>query len=319
VTDRNNRRSAEENPGINSPLSPQTIQPEYTEPSVPDWMFKVVDINRKNTSVRHQNSQDNQTESTDSLEDRIRKSDRWMIILTAVITVATVANVIVFWLDSRETSKQIEKLIAQATKQATAAGKQAANTETLAVATSDLATAAVNQVKELKGVVKATEASVNAKESIRVTQDNIRLDQRAWVGPIAASIVTLKEGTNTNVKIEFKNSGKTPAIKLENRVGLVAYRSDTKFVPRYDLPRVTIQDSISVVQPSEQFLINAESHGVATERIIADIKNETIIYYIFGVLTYEDIFHQPHYTHFCFYVATSLKELTNCSTYNDAK
>lgn len=205
-------------------------------------------------------------------------------------------------------------------------GKQLIEMQTASKDTSTVADAAKTQAANTKILAEtaqlqakaAIETAQAATKNIEITQQNIILDQRAWVGPVAARIVTLKENSLAKFTIEFRNSGKTPALKLETNVGVAAYLSSDKFVPRYDVRSSSTQNSISVIQPTEVFESSPESGAVVSGRILADIKTGRVAYYVFGRITYEDIFQQKRFTHFCFYIKPDLTGLSSCNTYNDA-
>lgn len=163
----------------------------------------------------------------------------------------------------------------------------------------------------LKQAVRGVDIAENTLKQI---QENARLDQRAWVGPIVISVVELKAGSIATFEIQIGNLGKTPALKNGNKIGIYGYYPTEKFVPHYFHEPY----SISVIQPNQRLLEWAKSSVPLTKEMIDSFENGNSVYYVYGELLYEDIWKQPHSTHFCQYLAKDLKNFLNCGVYNDA-
>jgi hypothetical protein len=55
-----------------------------------------------------------------------------------------------------------------------------------------------------------------------------------------------------------------------------------------------------------------------TKEDIDNIASGKIIYYLYGQITYADIFRNAHETTFCMYLKRDMTEFEHCDTYNDA-
>jgi hypothetical protein len=260
-----------------------------------------------------------------------QNSNLWMIILTGIIAFATVVNVGVFYLASEDSSKQTSRLINEANK----------------IAGSMQET--VTQAKNGIGVsIRQNEAT------LRTATEKSRLEQRAWVGPIQLIApeylaenkkVYVKDGDVVKAGVIIGNSGKTPARKLHVNVQMIILKAGEKLVPKFsNVDIATLPHSNAALQPGAQFLIlpSITSFNFKPPRIqlkpeikiiseaevsvkdklftktdIDDLASGKNILYMFGLITYEDIFKQPHWTKFCMYLSTDLTAFTGCSKYNE--
>ncbi len=155
-----------------------------------------------------------------------------------------------------------------------------------------------------------------AKKAIEVTQENIRLGQRAWVGAIEVRNIAVRAGAKTQFTVVITNTGRTPALKLVTQFATGAFPSDQVFVPKYQTLKT--KPGVSVLQPGARLFLNVGSIEELTDTHIDSLKKSAQILYVFGRLTYEDIFKQPHYTIFCMRIAPNLAYAYSCDTHNDA-
>jgi hypothetical protein len=92
------------------------IDPKQTEPQVSSATGEIAHINAEQSTVHQENrQQDNPTVSEvlrteTALVNRINSSEKWMILLTAVIAVSAIANGIVFYLESESTTTQVTRI-----------------------------------------------------------------------------------------------------------------------------------------------------------------------------------------------------------------
>jgi hypothetical protein len=182
------------------------------------------------------------------------------------------------------------------------------------------------QLKEMEGagqqtdklIEQATKQAIAAKNtadaaqaSIKVIQDSMRLEQRAWVGAIRSTHTEIKPDTGVTFDVVFMNSGRTPALAFGARLSTKLFSKDEKFVPTADIP-----GSNTVLQPGAQLI---QSINVSfPDRVVNDIKSATHIYRLFGKFSYKDIFGYTHDGTFCMYLSADLKGLNACDFYNTA-
>jgi hypothetical protein len=223
-----------------NPSPPPAIQSKDIEPSIPDWVFKVIGIKTKQSTVHQEQSEQEKHKAENAIVDRIKKSDRLMILLTAIIACTGIAGAVITTCQTSIMRRQLNemrdgskdtKAIAEAAKQqaqdtgllAGAAKNQATDTEKLAVATKDLAAAAaakqaaaaISQIGELKASVKAAqemasssrEANNIAQGANKIALGALQAAQRPWVGFSKPIIVT--------EPLTFRTGAKYVSIKLE--------------------------------------------------------------------------------------------------------
>lgn len=144
-------------------------------------------------------------------------------------------------------------------------------------------------------IATAMEGAVGqAAASLAETQKSFRDDQRAWIGPVAGPIIDWGVGKKFSVAIPVKNDGKTPATDVTT---VMAIRP----LSRQKLPIFT-----DLVKPSGHFVL--QPGGVTYIKIIggrpinqADfdaVNSGDIILWVYGKITYDDVFGRHHWTTF---------------------
>jgi hypothetical protein len=250
--------------------------------------------------MHQKQSQEQQAKGTDALVDSIKRSDRWMICLTAIIALATFSNLIVFWLESKGSSKQTNELIKIAIEQSSAA-------KTLADNTTTLADAAKIQTDAAKLSADAAQAATNiAKKTFDQNIDTFRLDQRAWVGIKSSKMIGLVINRPVRAELYLTNSGKTVARNVSTRITI---RSDFKPFNlktfRAERPPPKGIASRFVIFPDSEFALPLYHSSLLTQERLMLIKTGIITVYLFGEITYNDIFDK-----------TKLRVTEYCSVYD---
>jgi hypothetical protein len=149
----------------------------------------------------------------------------------------------------------------------------------------------------------------------------MRSQQRAWVGPMGVSNPDIKEGSQYLAEVILTNSGQSPAL----RVGVVATYNvqppNEEFEPLYretePIPasRFTVHPNS---WPSIPISVDPEC-PVTGEWAKAIIEDQTMILYVYGIITYEDIFgDDPLTTTFGFRYQPALGTWRYTDTYNTA-
>jgi hypothetical protein len=203
-------------------------------------------------------------------------------------------------LDEMKSGSEDTKIIAQSTK------IQAENT-------AKMAEAAMAQVGELKASVKT------AQEANSFTHEAFRLEQRAWVGPTSflppgEEDKYFKEGSRPSFGVVITNTGKTPARNVQVRIGRSTFRKGSTFKPIYNDdggPSGTI-----ALFPGQPFMLITKPELPLTAEQVAIIINGEFTLYVYGMVTYEDVFGIKHKSTFCGYMASDLRSFKSCGTYN---
>jgi hypothetical protein len=199
----------------------------------------------------------------------------------------------------------------------------------------------------MKETVKQGNAALND------TIKNFRVEHRAWVGTMQAVTAAymeggknryVKEGQPPKCGVIIINSGKTPARKLRGVVSLITLKAGEELTPKFEIDNNTaIPHSNLVMQPGTQLMLlsslnslyvklpgvlveTSDDSMVSTGDVsvkpfskadIDDLAAGKKVLYMFGLITYEDIFNQSHWTKFCMYLSADLSTFTGCSKYNE--
>lgn len=181
-------------------------------------------------------------------------------------------------------------------------------------------------IAEAKNITAAAEGSLEqSKRALDASIETSRRDQRAWVGPIdiihpshkdGSRTVFVKEGDRPTFGVIVTNSGKTPALKVTPLQRMVVSFTKEPLIIRYNQPRT--KPSIGVLQPNAKLLLETDKTEPFTKEIISRLESGQVTLYVFGIITYEDIFKRSHKTTFCMYMSSDLSSMKICETYNDA-
>ena len=122
-------------------------------------------------------------------------------------------------------------------------------------------------------------------------KENI-LEQRAWVAPFEIATETDPIETNISVIVlKFKNTGKTPALNVSEVHCTCLYGQN---IPTNDPP---VPKSSFLMAPDGIFWIHSDSFD---SKFINAVKNGIAVpIFMYGKITYDDIFGNPHWTQFC--------------------
>lgn len=238
------------------------------------------------------------------------KLSDWIIaIFTIVIGIATIVQAVIAYHAVKDSGIEAEKMI------------RAANTQ--AKAARDFADSAIRT----EGTIKAAEGDFQAmanssKQSIEATQNAMRLDQRAWVAQVGMTMDAPEVGKQIHGSVTWSNSGRSFAKKVKPLCHfsfvpdeLAREDSLTKLVSRGST--AVGFGSIGVLAPNAEYKTPLESMKPLSEMDKYRISVEWYTY-IWGELTYDDVFHQPHTTIFCSFRHGSTGDFIQCPFHNDA-
>jgi hypothetical protein len=185
------------------------------------------------------------------------------------------------------------------------------------------------QLSEMqKATLAATKAAKAAEDSVVLAKQNAHLDQRAWMA-LASVSGAPNVGEPFRVTITIRNTGKTPAKKVRI-IPVVDPRADGS-PPDFEK---TVEDtakshetgpygivSDAVVPPSATSgsTITA-SKGALTPAALEALKGQQRVF-VYGKITYEDVFGVPHWVKFCNVLMQTEAggwEYMAYSAYNDA-
>ncbi len=178
-------------------------------------------------------------------------------------------------------------------------------------------------------------ANAISKESLRVSQEsyriskeaaddsarNFHLEQRAWVSARNADMTTFKIGEVPRIKVVLTNSGRTPARKTKTIFGIaIANREilDQDLLQFDNMNTSGLYQGIMTMLPNGLMIVHADSDEKMTTSSMDDIKSGKRLVFVFGKITYADVFNNVRTTRMCMRYRPLTNSFDNCSVYNDA-
>lgn len=145
---------------------------------------------------------------------------------------------------------------------------------------------------------EANRSARAAEEAIAVTREIGERQLRAYVGVIGISILYTDTEWMPNVRINYKNSGQTPAYRLTNRAR--CYFSWDKKIPdpnhHLDEPEERGMD----LHPGDDRVTTKQIFRKQWDNNKDDLVSGKKILYVFGKISYVDAFNKSHYTNYMF-------------------
>lgn len=234
------------------------------------------------------------------LLDKWRKTtvaNQLMVYTTAIVAVGTIFYTIVAvfqWQlmkeSGKQTSVQVDKLIDQS--------KRIADT--------------------------SDETAHQAKVALDTTIENARLEQRAWIGitsmysnDYSQGNKIFIEGKMSRIGVFVINSGKTPARNFRGFAYSQYLKAGEKPVlPKKESQRV-LQGSSGVVQPNMSLAIGTQTDITPNKAYIDNLTSGKSVFFVLGVVTYDDVFGRHHFTKFCNFLSPDLIAFSACPTGNE--
>lgn len=161
---------------------------------------------------------------------------------------------------------------------------------------------------------------VNALQGqVVAIQRQMEISERAWVGIIG--VFTRDDPGDPASAIaepQIQNTGHSPARKVRFHFYIDILRGKEFHFPNLEKGNVTEHgpDSVGVMFPGPPTAGRPINIGRRINLINLARTNQFV--YVFGIVTYEDIFHTQHWTHFCDRYDGDVGRFAICDTYNDA-
>lgn len=153
----------------------------------------------------------------------------------------------------------------------------------------------------MEGVSKSVAISAEAaKESVASIKERTAMQMRAYLTVVVGSAVYQER--EKNVRFEGKplllNTGQTPAQKVgvKTRAAILPNPLPEEF--DFSIPGP--YPAGAVLGPGQNYMLSAIVSDFVEDGLVAGIKNGTAgrFLHVWGTVTYEDIFKQPHHTNF---------------------
>jgi hypothetical protein len=294
--------------------------PPQSEPSKADHLGATTIHGRGADHQQGSNEELSQTET--NLADRIKKSDRWMIVLTGIIAAATIANVWFFYRESESSARDIEKLTTKAGDMVTAVNKSLTEDRTAikAILKENHEALAVSEGQIESSLRESTNQS---RTSLKATVEQARMDQRAWIGFVRDDPRFLAGEIPSNT-FYFANTGKSPALDFKINTSGMVLDNETPFTaPSNSVYRAVAVGPVpgpssSVIAPGVvKNVVTSEKDGrVLTRELFNELRGGSKILYLFGRATY-DVFKRHHSMTFCIFIKRDMATTGDCRAYND--
>lgn len=245
-----------------------------------------------------------------NFQKNIRTGEYWIVGVTAF---GILVNIVIACIYYGQLTQM--RLATQAATQASQTAKDSLKINELNF--SQMMAQTVHQTTAQLQSAKAAEGAVKA------AQNQMRVDQRAWVGVTDISIKNpIVAGQKFVWMGQIENSGKSPALNTKILFySHTALRGEPSSFIYPNIPSDPEEYGTTVIEPSSKFHIGGYERPddpVLTEVQVRALQDGTTRMYIYGKIRYQDIFRVWHRTHVCAWVAPDLKETHPCSTYNDA-
>jgi hypothetical protein len=186
-----------------------------------------------------------------------------------------------------------------------------------------------NSASALNAKTIADRNAAQANKSLQETIDNFHTDQRAWLGICDFGVQQLEVGKPFRMEIKFCNSGKTPALRVEERVGFRTstvpmdgpIESEINELPFHPNNAVPPQGTYKTVLGTnfQNVTMPAEDNSQLFIKSIPNILSGELLLYVYGDVRYRDAFGKTiHDTQFCLFLADREKQqMGYCKTYNE--
>jgi hypothetical protein len=138
---------------------------------------------------------------------------------------------------------------------------------------------------------------------LKEMKNSAHLDQRAWVGPMHIDGKLPEPDKEFGISIQVENSGKTFAKKLGVRwhIREAPKESAPDFDKEMNAKTQTV-DSLGLLPPHGDIVMKTRAEVKPDQEMVNRFKSGESRIFVFGKITYVDVFDCPHWTTFCYYL-----------------
>jgi hypothetical protein len=158
----------------------------------------------------------------------------------------------------------------------------------------------------------------STSEQIKLTKESMVKQNRAYLGYShveADSQFSFDNGKDYQMKLIFKNSGVTPAFKSKIVTQIARFIGQFPNDPPYKNLRPA--PSRGIIGGGETIRQPIKPLAEVDPPILQELKIGNGDFYIYGTVTYEDVFRCEHVHHFCIRYSLADKDFITGDTYND--
>lgn len=137
------------------------------------------------------------------------------------------------------------------------------------------------------------------RKQIERAHEDTQIAQRAYVYAAPGPVFHVTDGSKLEGTVIIGNSGQTVAKKVQRWVGMAVHGARTPDTME-GIGRLEREDGVLTISPRVQHQVIRIRPRILEPQIsrIKSEQGEQRIY-IFGIITYKDIFENPHMTSFC--------------------
>ena len=177
------------------------------------------------------------------------------------------------------------------------------------------------QAETAQGQLQIMESQEQAmRDALEETRRTVRYSEAAYIAIKDGLLIQFGPNQITVAKLWYTNAGNTPAynVRLYGHLNLaerflVPVEHD-KLKEGYD----GLEMSQDLVAPNGERTHTIASRGPLTEPLFQEIKAGRFRFYVWGIITYEDIFGRQRWTTFCSMQVGDGTALYGCGSNNDA-
>lgn len=184
-----------------------------------------------------------------------------------------------------------------------------------------LAYTAINQLSAMKDQTTSMQGQLT---EMKIAGEATRLEQRAWVGVKHLRLLDeLKAGRVIIAQADYTNTGHTPALDTNAHIGTHMSHISEEPVDIGNISQArmkpTRQKKPFVVFPNQLFSSGPVRFDFTPTKLdIENIMTSKMLLYVFGELSYTDVFHRTHITEFCGQFSPASGTLNTCDQHNHA-
>jgi hypothetical protein len=294
-----------ETQGIEAPPIKPPIQPPIQTPPEPQPI------------PPHGDRERNERPEKMSTSDRVMM---WATIVIAAGTLVSAAAIFLQWremvgggADTTKIANAAEKIKDSAGNAADAAGDQADAAQQF----SDTA----DEINDRIGKAERDFAAMakNSEGSIKATQEQMRQDQRAWIGMMQVTGIP-EVGKPFHAAVLFQNTGKTPAMDFVSQERMGPLASGQKFAANWVVTNALGIQSHALLFPNQSYgaVVKISDQDLAIDQPALDsINTGKVTIYTFGRGCYKDVFKKKHWIRFCEIYDPTGKNWISCAEYNE--
>jgi hypothetical protein len=145
------------------------------------------------------------------------------------------------------------------------------------------------------GVVVGIASVIGLLISVVQSTKAMQIDERAWLGIAYANPIDLE---HPQIRIKLQNFGKTPALHIIERAQWKVVSVGQTFDPSVLVSQTKPVSAMRVLAPGIPGDIGQQLPTPNAQEAADVISGKTVLY-IFGSMTYDDIFQHEHFLHFC--------------------